>query len=75
MHAPCFVVRRQGNISYTPRPSICLELVGSFSYTPRDGICLVVRRVGNLYYMPQNGIRLVLGPWGVSLTRPVLKSV
>ena len=48
-------------------PSICLGLVGSFSYTPRDGICFVVRRLGRF-----SNTRV---GWGVSLTRPVLKSV
>ena len=42
---------------------------------PSAVICLVVRREGSLYYTARHGICLILGQWGVSLTRPVLKSV
>ena len=72
-----------GNLSYTSRvaprvasrPSICLGLVGSFSYTPSDGIFLVVRRFGSFSKTPRSrNCRSFVG-WGVSLTRPMLKSV
>ena len=50
-----------------PLAAICLvyKRLVRFSYTPSAVIGLVVR----------DGICLVLGRWGVSLTRPVLKSV
>ena len=35
----------------------------------------IVRLEGSLYYTARDGICLVLGRWGVSLTRPVLRSV
>ena len=77
IHAPCLVVRRQGNISYTPRPNICLGLVGSFSYTP-----LAMESVwsfggwGVSLTRPVLSICLVVRRVrGVSLTRPVLKTV
>ena len=38
-------------------------------------ICLVVRGDGRVYYTARDGIFLVFGRSGVSLTRPVLKSV
>ena len=41
---------------------------------PRDGIFLVLRRLGSLSNTPLNRNRSFVG-WGVSLTRPVFKSV
>ena len=78
LHAPCWNLSgRKSGLSYTPRSGICLFVwrVGSLYYMPRAVICLVVRWEGSLYYTARDRICLVLGRWGVSLTRPVLKSV
>ena len=69
IHAPC-LVRRQGNISYTPLLVSVFGLVGSFSYAPRDAICLVFQRLGNFSNTDWSFVGL-----GVSFTRPVLKSI
>ena len=72
---PVSRILRQGNISYTPRPSICVGLVASFTYMPRDGICLIVRSLGSFSNTLRSRNCLVVRRWGVSRTRPVLKSI
>ena len=57
------------SLYYMPRA------VGQSLLTSSAVICLVVRREGSLYHTAGNGIYLVLGRWGVSLTRPVRESV
>ena len=70
LHAECWfriVVRRMGSLYYMPRAGICL--------VHSAVICLVVHWEWRLYYTALDGICLVLGRWGVSLTRPVVKPV
>ena len=51
--------------------SVVHKPLGGSVLTPSAAICLVIRREGSVL-KARDGIRVVLGLWGVSLTRPVL---
>ena len=74
----CLVVRHVGRLSYTHRAENCLifRRGGSLSDTSLAVIVPVVRRLGSFYYTPRAGESVLsFFGTGVSLTRPVIKSV